>query len=575
MITRRRAARLIAGLGICLLGAGCATIPSSSRPQIISETPPVTRPAAAGDVRYDGIVPRPGEQPEDIVRDFLKVGGSHEGDHARARAYLTGQGSKGWKDDSRVVVLEDSPYLKAKAGGTTVLMGTQQRGQIRSDGSYVPGTALYPYEFKLEKVDGNWRIANPPPGVFVEASTFSAAFRPYTVYFLNSTRNRVVPDVRWYAAASDALPNILFTAIEKGPSAWLTGAVRSDLEGATLQSNVEQVGDRVKVYLTGLAEGVDTLSDGAFAQLVWTLNQLGVGGVEVYIDGRRVGPRSAPDRSLQRLSDWRGFDPEGMPASTLGYFIKDGAVWTTKDAPLAGPAGRPGYGATSVAVSTDGRSLAVVRQARQGGRTLFVGSAAGLRATVSGQTLTAPTWASAVGEVWTVRDGREVVLVTTGGGATRVGAALDGIGSVRTLRLSRDGSRVAVVAGVAGAERLYVGVVIRVNESARIERLKPLDVGELGVSDASWLDALTLVTLVRAGQQDGGLYTVGIDGAATSRLVSRSKLPGPPAAVAAASTLPLLTVAAGTLWQTAPAVDDSWTPFSSRAGADSAPAYPG
>ncbi len=174
-----------------------------------------------------------------------------------------------------------------------------------------------------------------------------------------------------------------------------------------------------------------------------------------------------------------------------------------------------------------------------------------------------------------MRDGREVVLVTTGGGATRVGAALDGIGSVRTLRLSRDGSRVAVVAGVAGAERLYVGVVIRVNESARIERLKPLDVGELGVSDASWLDALTLVTLVRAGQQDGGLYTVGIDGAATSRLVSRSKLPGPPAAVAAASTLPLLTVAAGTLWQTAPAVDDSWTPFSSRAGADSAPAYPG
>ncbi len=239
-------------------------------------------------------------------------------------------------------MLEDSPYLKAKAGGTTVLMGTQQRGQIRSDGSYVPGTALYPYEFKLEKVDGNWRIDNPPPGVFVEASTFSAAFRPYTVYFLNSTRNRVVPDVRWYAAASDALPNILFTAIEKGPSAWLTGAVRSDLEGATLQSNVEQVGDRVKVYLTGLAEGVDTLSDGAFAQLVWTLNQLGVGGVEVYIDGRQVGPRSAPDRSLQRLSDWRGFDPEGMPASTLGYFIKDGAVWTTKDAPLAGPAGTTG-----------------------------------------------------------------------------------------------------------------------------------------------------------------------------------------------------------------------------------------
>ena len=576
MTARRhhRAAQLLASVAICLLAAGCATIPSSSRPQIISEEPPASEPPTDSDLRYDAIVPQPGERPEDIVRDFLRVGGSYERDHARARAYLTGQGDKGWDNDSRVFVLEDSPYLEVQGGGSRVQMRAQQRGRVEADGSYVPGRAPFPYTFRLEKVDGEWRIINPPSGVLIEASTFAAAFRSYSVYFLDSTRTRVVPDVRWFAAAREALPSQLVSAIEQGPSAWLAGAVESDLEDATLQSNVEQDSDRVKVYLAGDGDGADTLPDGGFAQLVWTLNQLGVGGVEVYIDGRQVRPRNAPSRSLQRLSDWRGFDPEGLPASTPGLFIKNGAVWTTEDVPLAGPAGRPGYGATAVALSTNGRSLAVVRRASQGGRTLFVGSAASLRPTVTGRTLTAPTWASAVHEVWTVRNGRDVVLVPTSGGATGVVAALDKLGPVRALRLSRDGSRVAVVAGEAGVERLHVGVVIRINGSVRIERLKPLDLGEAGVSDVSWSDALTLVALVRAGEQDSALYTVGIDGAGTSRLVSRSMLPGPPAAVAAASTLPLLTVAAGTLWRT-PAVDESWSPVSRRGGVHSAPAYPG
>ena len=49
---------------ICLLAAGCANIPSSSRPQIIPETL-AGRPsrAADSDLRYDAIVPQPGEQP--------------------------------------------------------------------------------------------------------------------------------------------------------------------------------------------------------------------------------------------------------------------------------------------------------------------------------------------------------------------------------------------------------------------------------------------------------------------------------------------------------------------------------
>jgi hypothetical protein len=572
---RHRLPRLLAAIGLCLLSVACASIPSSSGPQIIPETLPPSEPAADGDLRYDAIVPQPGERPGDIVRDFLRVGGSYERDHARARAYLTDQGSKSWADDSRVTLLEDAPYLEVQNGGSTVLMRAQQHGRVESDGSYEAGKADYPYAFQLKKVNGSWRIENPPPGVLIEAGTFDAAFRAYNVYFLNATRTRVVPDVRWFAAARDALPSVLVTAIEQGPSAWLAGAVQSDLEDATLQSNVEQQSDRVKVYLTGLGEGADTLPSGGFAQLVWTLNQLGVGGVEVYVDGRQVEPGDAPGRALQQLSDWRAFDPDGLSAATPGYFIKNGAVWTTDDAPLGGPAGRPTYGATAVAMSTNGRSLAVLRRAAGGRQTLFVGAAASLRPMITDRMLTAPTWASTAGEVWTVRNGRDVVLVPTSGRAVRVAAALDKIGPVRALRLSRDGSRVAVVAGGPGREQIHVGVVVRDNNgTVRIEGLRLLDVGEVGVSDVSWSGALTVIALVRAGKQDSAVYSIDIDGLGSRRLVSTVDLPGPPSAIAAAPALPLLAVAADGLWRT-PATDEKWTPVGRRAGRDSAPAYPG
>lgn len=566
--------RLVAGIGICLLAGGCASIPSSSRPQIIPESVPASEPPPDGDLRYDGIVPQPGERPEDIVRDYLRVGGSHERDHARARAYLTEPGNEGW-DKSGVAVLEDSPYLDVQLGGTTVQMRAQQLGRVEADGSYLPGRAPFPYTFRLKKVNGNWRIDNPPSGILIEVGTFDAAYRPYNVYFLDSTRTRVVPDVRWYAAPRDTLPSLLVAAIEQGPSKLLRGAVRSDLEGATLQNNVEQESDRVKVYLAGLGERADTLPPGGFAQLVWTLNRLGVGGVEVYVDGRLVQPRVAPERSLQRLSDWRGFDPDGLSVSTLGYFIKNGAVWTTGDVPVTGPAGRADYGATAVSLSTDGRSMAVVRRSAAGGATLVVGSPQALRPAVSGATLTSPTWGAASREVWTVKDGSDVLLVPVSGSATRVVVpARDRIGPIRGLRLSRDGTRVALIAGGRGRERLHVGVVVRENGSVRVEGLRELDVGESPVSDVSWSDALTLVALVRAGQQDSGLYIVGIDGVTTGRLVVTQGLPGPPAAVAAAPTLPLLTVAAGAVWRT-PATDERWTRVSRRPGAESAPTYPG
>jgi len=573
---RKPVLAVLAAAVVGTFAAGCASIPGSSRPQIISESIPASPPSVDGDPRYDPIVPRPGERPEDIVRDYLAVGGSLERKHARARAYLSESSARTWDDNDGAIVLEDSVYLDVRRDGAEVSMRAQQRGRLDADGTYLPNAAPYPYTFQLEKnPDGQWRIGNPPPGVFVRAATFEDVYRSYNVYFLDSTRRRVVPDVRWFAAPQDSLPSVLVSALERGPSESLRRAVRSDLEDAKLQSNVVRESDRVRVYLTGLADRSDPLPPGGFAQLVWTLNQFGVGGVEIYSDGQLLQSR-ASRRSLQRFSDWRAFDPDALSATAPGYFVRNGAVWTTANSPAPGPAGRGDYAARAVAVSINQRSMAVVGRGPGGRPTLFVGPARGtLRRVLTGASLTPPSWGADTDEVWTVLNGREVVLVPTGGEATPVVVpALDRIGAVRVLRLSRDGTRVALVAGPAGRERLHLGVVTRENGAARVDDLLELDVGEGPVSDVSWSTALDLVALVRGGQQDSGLYAMRIDGVTTGRLVSTSGLPGPPSAVAAAPALPLLTIAAGDVWRTL-ASNEPWTRVTRDASPGSAPAYPG
>jgi len=569
---RRTTLGLLVTAGALLVSTGCASIPVASPPQVIPQSVPAAAPAG-GDIRYDGIVPRPGEAPEDVVRDFLRAGGSTERAHTRARAYLTPAASKHWNDNAGALIIENSFYVDTQQGDSIRRLSAQRHGRINEDGSYVPSEGAFNYLFHLTKVDGEWRIDNPPEGLLIELSTFESAYRPYDVYFLNSGESKVVPDVRWYAAPPDSLATLLVTALEHGPSKWLADAVSNDLTGVTLESNIVQEPDRVKVFLTGLGDQEDTLPAGGFAQLVWTLSQLGVGAVEVYSDRQLIRPPKSPDLTLQQLKNWQGFAPDNLSVNASGYFIRDGAVWTTtKDAPLAGPAGRNSFGAVSVAASVDESSVAVVQRTPAGGSVLYVGAPGSLRPTVSAATLTRPTWGSGIREVWTVRDARDVLLVTVDGHAYPVEVPqAQQIGPIRALSLSRDGARVAVVAGAAGRERLWIGVVAREN-GAQIQGLRPLDVGDTPVSDVSWSDAGTVVALTRSGEQDSSLYSIDVDGGSPAVLVSTAGLPGPPTAVAAGPAL--LTIAAGTLWRT-PVASESWTRVEDRRGGESAPAYPG
>lgn len=577
----RRWAGVLAAVAAVTLVTGCASIPSSTTPQVINVDLDAGSLPENNDPRYEAITPQPGEPSVDVVNDFIAVSGSHEEQHAGARAYLTPEGNRAWKDSVGAVAIEDAGIRTfATKGGAEVVLRATKRGRVEEDGGYIPGPEGYSYTFQMKKIAGEWRIDNPPPGVIVTASTFERAWRALNVYFLDYTRTRVVPDVRLVPVPQTAaLPSILVNMLGAGPSRALQGAVRSDLDGVRLQSNIIRRNDRVQVYFTGLDDSGDTLGLGGFAQLVWTLDQLGIGGVEVFADNQPIAPQGAPGQTLQRLNNWRSFNPDGLKLTTPGYFVRAGAIVTTANTVVPGPAGAGAYRARSVAVSTDLRSMAVVGEGPGSTAQLYVGPLGGtLKPLFTGRSLTPPTWGAADDEVWTVRNGTDVILVPTRGAPYPVTApALNRYGGVWSLRLSRDGTRVALVVGPSGRQQLLLGVVIRENGATRIDQLRPVDVGDGPVSDVTWADKLTLVALVRARQQDSSLYTINIDGRTSGQYIVPSGLPGPLAAAAAGPSLPLLAVSAGGLWRSL-GLGETWS-RATREPTDSAPAsapaYPG
>jgi Lipoprotein LpqB beta-propeller domain len=150
---------------------------------------------------------------------------------------------------------------------------------------------------------------------------------------------------------------------------------------------------------------------------------------------------------------------------------------------------------------------------------------------------------------------------------------LAALGPVSALRLSRDGTRVAVVAGKAGGRQLYVARVSELNRTVRVEGPQRVTGPEItDVVDASWASADKLAVL--AGGYSKIVWTVPIDGS-TPEQVRPDGLPQPPAAIAAAPHLPMLTVAELDIWSRAEAAS-SWTSVPRSGSArGSAPAYPG
>jgi hypothetical protein len=545
--------RLVLGLLLGLLPglAACSTVPQDTATVQITQVP--QRPAP--EVAIEPQSPEPGATPEEIVSRFIDAAASTLAGHPVAREYVTERADEAWTDEGSISVISQDYSASVTTQEDTVRLTADRIGTVDQRGIFtVEGDERFSYEFTLEEVEGEWRIANPPPGLILLQPDFERLYDRRLAYFLDPTGTRVVPDPR-YLITGEAQPTALLNRVLEGPSAALSAGVRNLLSGEVqLRSAVTVNGQQSAVVdLTGLGSDPDAVLAGISAQVVWTLRQLGIQTVQIRVDGEVVQFDDIP--AQQTIDDWASFDPDSVPVNSVGHYVQGGALRLVSDGePAPGPAGEGDYRLTSAAVKIDARTgeLNFLAGVGPGGRgqVMRAGPYGGaLSQVLDGETLTAPTVAGTRAEVWVVRDGTEVFLVQSGGRPRPVEATtLAGLGRAQVLQLSPDGVRAAVVVD----QVLYVGTIVR-NEDGGValRDLRAIAPTLTQVVDVAWRDSEELYVLAGgAGADRIGPYLVGVDGWGLDD-VSVAGLPSDPTSIAAAPTRAPLVVANRTLWQLA------------------------
>ncbi|MGY5882755.1 LpqB family beta-propeller domain-containing protein [Modestobacter lacusdianchii] len=546
----RRRLGVLAAL-VTVLVSGCSTVPSSS------PTVPITQVAGPTDgaVGIEPLAPEAGATPEEVVRGFIDASASSVRNHPVARQYLSEEAADSWRDSDGVTVLSGD-YARVQTQPGIVEVTANEVGTVDERGSFtVSGGEVFLRSFTLSDESGEWRITDPPDGLLLLEPDFARTYEPVDAYFLDPTGTRVVPDPR-YLIDGEAQPNVLVQRLIDGPSPAIAAGVVNPLAGAVLRSTVRTSGQTATVDLTFPPDVTDATLIGAASQLVWSLEQLGFQSVVVLRDGQELGLPDVP--AEQGVGDWAGLDPDAAPADAVGHYLVDGALYRAVDgSPAPGPAGQGAYALTAAGVSVDTRTGALdwtvgVSAAAPGGlATLLAGPYGGeLAPVLTGASFTDPTTAAPRGEVWTVRNGTEVVRVPSGGAPQTVSATtLSGLGRTTEFQLSPDGVRAAVVIEGPQGGQVYVGTVVRDEDAVSVRDLRSVAPSVRQIVDVAWRNAGLLMLL--AGDPSTGRtvpYTVGVDGWLLTE-VTDSGLPGQPTALAAAPGRQPLVSADDTMWQ--------------------------
>ncbi|GAB3296931.1 hypothetical protein EK0264_15535 [Epidermidibacterium keratini] len=568
----------IALLSVALVLAGCAGIPDSSVPVVVGPAPTGARAGQDPGLGIQPGGPVKGSSSDQIVRDFFKALTAADAEFKVAREYLTPDEAKSWRPGGGVNVVGTAWGAQPGAKDGTVNFTADRVAQIDDAGGYSTDSGQLSYEFHLAKVNGEWRISNPPDTLWIDSTAFSQVYQPMSLYFANPAGTQVVPDIRYYRETHEQLANRLVKGLIDGPSQTLAPAVRDEFEDpVALRSGVKLGSDTVEVDLTGLKGKNDQQLGVLSAQLLWTLAQVNVSAVQISNDGTPVD--ISGNGPVQTRADWASFDPDLMPVNATGYYLDGGAVFTDKAQPVAGPVGGGGYAVTDAAVSFNGTQIATI----SGGVSppvLHVGAITSelpvidLPGTTS---LASPTWGGSDSEVWLVRNGSEIVQVGLKSAPVIIPASnLSDLGEVRSIAMSRDGARLAAIAAQAGeAPKLYLAPIVRGADSVSVGQFTPL-AANLEVSSVSWVDSRRLAILARTSSTAAvQAHLLMIDDSDRETLSNTPTLASgePPTAIAAAPERQVLIASGSTLLKYA---DNSWvTLIAGRAVTGTRPFYPG
>jgi len=542
----------VSALAFGLLVSGCATVPTESAAVAITQVD--------GDldqpVGVEPLSPEPGASPEEVVRGFIQSTASTAQGRPVSREYLTSERAQSWDDTAGIIVIEPEFSAVTMGPETTVQVTGQLVGSVERSGVFSPDIEEFSLELAVVLENAEWRIDEPPSGIVITRTDFARAYEQRDIYFLDGTSRFVVPDPRFFVRGGRAQSTQLVERLLAGPRPSLAPAVNNPLADADLASNVLVTNRRARVELAQVGEKENQVLEGMSAQLAFTLlGQLSIQSLEITVDGALL---QLPDvGSVQELSDWLSFDPDALAGSItgVGHYLDGGGVRTVDGNAIAGPAGEGVYALTNAAISIDDSTGELLSLAGlsvgAASSTLYVGPYGGdLTSVLSEARLTAPSWSGVADEVWTVRNGSDVIRIPTGSQPQVVPAPeLAGTGAVRAFQLSRGGSRAALIIETVAGPALFIAGIVRTADSVTVNPPRPIAPNLSDVVDVSWTSADSLIVLAADARGEQVVpYTIGVDGWGVTALTTDG-LPGAPQSVAAAPNRAPLVSAAGTLWQ--------------------------
>jgi Lipoprotein LpqB beta-propeller domain/Sporulation and spore germination len=501
--------------------AGCVGMPSSGPAAEFTPSAQSTQPDSNFSVPYAS-GPRPDASPREIVEGFLAASSSDPAYSAVAGEYLLGSLARTWNPSSVNVFstlipaqsapMAAGPHRTPRASvSVTGLVQAEFNGSDRYISAVAPDQANVPYKFVLVKVDGQWRISNPPPYRMLTENDFLYYYRAQDLYFVDQADQALVPDpvfVPLGATQSQLVTNLVNALADKPATSWLAGAADTEFPAGTKVLLVNVDNTTATVDLGGAAAGASNqIRELISAQLVWTLtgspaSPSSIQSVVLEINGKPFTPRTQPcpgqlvQGFFQTQATYQCLNPY-LSAPASFYYVNQGQSWSrcgsesqarqgsigaviplvSRTGEFNGPqcaTGRyvgeassapppsqpPSLRAVSMAaVSPDGKYLAIVPP---GKNALYIGRLSGAAASFPGKPrlaepgITAMSW-DRDDNLWVAQGGNVLMLRAAGTGDEAVNFTG---GEVSDLSVAPDGVRIAVIVSVGGSGRqLEVGSI--------------------------------------------------------------------------------------------------------------------
>lgn len=531
-----------------LLLSGCSSLTTTLTAQVPTSGP-IQQGAQVGVGGEDQFIrviargPSPGMTPTEIVQGFLEASASFDDDHAVARDYLTPQATASWDTNAGVTIYSGVPEITDLA--QMVVLTATQAGEIASNGHLdvsPPGEELRE-GFRLEKVDGEWRISDPPPGLVLSQQDVERAFRSYAVYFFNPDFDMLVPDPRMVPVIGSGLATTLVRRLIAGPSGWLQPAVRTALPPG-MDLNIDSVpieAGVARVDLTADARQMDDQTrEGIAQQLAWTLRQIPeVLQIEITAAGQ---PLTVPGKESPIVVDsWPEVDPNRVPGEMTGFAVRtDAVVALTADGvePVPGGFGTGELDLVDIAVSLDRSRIAGIDEDGSVWQApLVVDSQPQL--VLEEARATSVAFDESI-SAWVVNETDGLVAIAEDGTPTPI-KVLDLPRKARLLVAvpSRDGTRAALIVRRGPRTVLLVARVVRgVEAGAALTLSSPRRVESqlVQVTDVAWATADRLTVL--GAESPGSIQNYDVE-LATGKVASNGT-PETPVSVAGMPGLPTL-----------------------------------